>query len=120
MVKSSISVTANEALIPDLLEAARGVPDVAASKPVFAESVPSSYRSPIGMSPDDVQALLKVVSLVFSSGTAMITFVDKLLDLIRKHRQPVVIGDPRDPKKQLSVDEGTSADAVRNWIERGR
>lgn len=118
MTKTSVSMMASESLVSALLEAVAAVPDLAASKPILAESVPSSYRSPFGMSPDELLAVLKAVSLVFSTGTAMLTFVDKLLDVIRKHRQSVVLTHPRDPKQQLTVAPETAPETVKAWLER--
>lgn len=118
MTKSSLSITASESMIPDLLEAAGAVPDVAASKPILAESVPSSYRAPFGMSIDELQALLKVVMIVIQSATALVAFADKIIEVVRKHRQPLVLAAPRNPKEQLQVDTATTREVIMDWIKR--
>jgi hypothetical protein len=116
----NVSLTAPEELIEELLKQITALPDLKSSKPILVESAPSSFRSPFGASPDEIAAILKVVSLIFTTGTSVLGFVDKLLELVKKYQQPVVLANPRDHADQLTVDRDATPNAVKGWLEQRR
>ncbi|MES2317090.1 MAG: hypothetical protein V4631_06305 [Pseudomonadota bacterium] len=118
MSKQTLALTAPDDLLSELLKETQALPDLKISTPALAEAVPASYRAPFGASPDDIMAMLKVVSLVFSTGVSVLNFVDKLVALVKKYKQPVILTNPSDPKDHLAIDENASAAQVKGWIER--
>lgn len=82
-------------------------PEIKLSKPQPLDSTSEPLNAPI--SGDYVMHAAQVISIIFTSGTAALTFLDKLSDLVRKNKQPVLVRRSADDRSVMVTPETTPA-----------
>jgi len=81
MSQLSVSIVAEDRVIDGVCELAREE-GIRCSAPLTISRDQSSLKAPIG--PGEIEGLLTTVSLIFSTGTTALVFLDKLRDIARK------------------------------------
>jgi len=114
MDQLGISLTIRRDLIEDLSELARRE-GLAVSKPRIGDATDTSLRAPIG--PGEAHQIFATVSVILSAATAAVTFIDKIIDLVKKHdNAPVEIRDAKTGRKLVVIQRTTDASKVKTAL----
>lgn len=103
---NAISIEAPNEVIADL-SAALASTDFRLSVPVASKSPADALNAPIG--PAEVQQVFQLLTVVFTTGSAGLTFVDKLKKVLAGHAdQPVTLRDPETGRIRGTVTADTT------------
>lgn len=90
------------------------VQDVLVSEPIVADSPVDMLNAPIGG--DEVRQFLEVLTVAATTGTAIATFVDKVLAIVRESKGQLSIKDSASGKKIASITEENDVQSIKGLI----
>ena len=88
---------------------------VALSKPQPADNTSEPLNAPLAGA--DIIIAAKVVTAVFTAGTAALTFAGKLLELLRRYNKPVRVVSATDPSRQRQLNAGMTAGDIKEALD---
>jgi hypothetical protein len=107
------SFEAEAELIADLADLAEKS-GIKHSEPVPLKSPADALDAPIGA--DEIKLALELLTVTFYMLSAAVCFIDKVLDIVKKHRKKVVVRNPRNGQILGKFDNNSQPEEVRKLL----